>query len=159
FVPDGDWLLRIQPSFRFGADPGPMWQQVVHVHGDAVDLGDLAPPARVTATLHWSWPARDTTVRTVVGVWLHSAYGGDHAALWAGTHHATTEGATLHNVPPGRYEVVPFGCFDEHAWVMLGSHGITGTPLARPCRIEIEASGAVVPTELELQPLPPPEPR
>lgn len=154
FLPTGEWLVRVHASV-WEADTPP-WQRVIHVAGEVVDLGDLATPPIVTASVQWRWPTADALERRVYGVWLYSGHGSDPAAVWRGTFAAKDQGSTTLNTAPGRYTILPFGNAGEAMNFGYGLGYLTGMPLAEPFPIEVHADGTVTPSELTFVPLPPP---
>ncbi|MCU0866355.1 MAG: carboxypeptidase-like regulatory domain-containing protein [Planctomycetes bacterium] len=151
-LPPGDWLVRIEPP-AFAGSAGPLWQRVVNVQGEGVELGDLRPDAGVAASVRWRWPAGDKTVRSVRGVWIYSPHREDARAVWVGTF-AALDGTAELRVPPGRYTIEPFG--NEGEYVPLsGGWGLSGSRLAQPIAIEVHEDGSMTPAELTWTPLPP----
>lgn len=159
YLPDGDWLVRVQ-QYAFACDPGPLWQRLVTIeNGAVVELDDISPTPRVTATLSWRW-LEDRAPGSVYGVWLHHA-ASTPTPQWCGTFPIQGRRAAI-TAPPGRYTVVPFGFpggrpddyFDGGR--MGGITGITGSALAEPAEIEVHAAGSITPAEVVFTPLSPP---
>jgi hypothetical protein len=152
YLPAGDWLLRVECGACVG---GPLWQRIVTVQGELVELGELQSIAGVVTTVRWRWPAGDPMVRSVYGMWAYSPHGADARAIWVGTFPGGN-GSTVLRVPPGRYTVEPFGREGDVPYVhFLGQWGMTGSRLAQPIAIEVHEDGRVTPAELALTPLPP----
>ncbi|MEZ6037931.1 MAG: hypothetical protein R3F29_10650 [Planctomycetota bacterium] len=83
YLPDGDWLVRVQ-EYAFACDPGPLWQRLVTIeNGAVVELDAISPTPRVTATLSWRW-LEDRAPGSVYGVWLHHA-ASTPTPQWCGT--------------------------------------------------------------------------
>lgn len=133
----------VQP-LAIGCDPGPLWQGLVTVDDGMVELGDLAPAPRVTATLRWRW-REDPAAGSVTGIWLYVAQGAQ-PSIWAGTFARGEQGLSF-SAPPGRHTVVPFGVpsgKDAHLWSGWGLGGATGQAFTPAVAIELRARGRVV---------------
>lgn len=150
YLRPGQWLVRAH-SYRSQANVV-LWQRVLSVHNDVVDLGELPVVASAEAKVAWRWQGKPSGA--VVGVWLRQVQAGDVPSVWAGTYRAQGASAKC-EILPGHYEVVPFGWpgFD-HGRSDSWSLGISGEALAKPQRVRVRAGGLVEPAEVVFVALP-----
>ena len=148
-LPDGEWLVRVHERGRF--DHPLVWQTVVRVRGEVVDLGDITPAAPVAVRLPYRFP-NDGRFREVYGLWLRTAHGDDPAAVWAATATAR-EGIVDCTVPPGPYVIVPFGYDNEADALGADWRFARYRTLAQPFAVDIASDGSVTPREIVFVPL------
>lgn len=149
----GRWLVRVHHSGDVV-----LWQKVVDVHRDVVDLGELPAVARVKANVQWTFVGKKPG--NVIGLWVRAPQGEGRSPIWVATCKADHERdrATL-ELMPGKYELTAFGWFsgegfEEDIFDML-SIGLTGQPFSRPHAIEVRPDGTVTPQQVAFELRPP----
>lgn len=155
FLGPGKWLVRVHASTTKGGRIL-VWQKVLDVRGDVVDVGELPLAKPVQAPLRWQWQGKRPG--QVNGVWLRVARPGGGEAIWAAT--VVARGATGNaHVMPGSYLAIPFGYFGpDGQWPGLDMFGVSGEELGKPVPIEIRSDGSVLPKIITFSPRPEPKP-
>ena len=160
YLRPGQWLAR-----AYHSGDVLLWQKLLDVHNDVVDVGDLPVIAPVAADVKWSFA--DSNPGRVRGVWLRDPQVGAAAPIWAGTFAAASDAAVsgsamaghaICKVLPGKYLISAFGgpaaeATDEAVYDIFRI-GLTGEELSKPVPIEIRSDGSVLPNPVRFSPLP-----
>ncbi|MFT4842466.1 MAG: hypothetical protein ACJAYX_003834 [Planctomycetota bacterium] len=144
YLRSGRWLLRAHHSGDVL-----LWQKLIDVHNDVVDVGDLPAMQPVAASVQWAFVAEQPV--KVLGVWLRVPQAQGQSPIWAGTFSAS-KGQAVCSVMPGKYLVSAFGWRavvpDGGDSFGMMSLGLTGELLTEPEPIEVHADGSVTPKSL-----------
>tara|TARA_R110002096_G_scaffold14158_9_gene49408 strand:+ start:1521 stop:4505 length:2985 start_codon:yes stop_codon:yes gene_type:complete len=173
YLRPGQWLAR-----AYHSGDVLLWQKLLDVHNDVVDVGDLPVIAPVAADVKWSFA--ESNPGRVRGVWLRDPQAA--APIWAGTFAAVSDSAAsgstasgsadadpagrgsavaghaICKVIPGKYLITAFGgppaeAADEVLYDNFRI-GLTGEELCKPVPIEIRSDGSVLPNPVRFSPLP-----
>lgn len=141
YLPAGSYVLRAQSGEL--ADRC-VWQRIVTVFDDVVDLGAIESPPRVDARVAFRWtrpPELGERLR-VNACWLWQSHDADPQAVWVATLPVGKEFVICTAVAPGRYTaVLGFVASD-----ILRESGWPGPArLSKPVTIEIRSDGSVLP--------------
>jgi hypothetical protein len=143
FVPPGDYVLRLVRL-------GDLWsrrialQQVVHVGDRGADLGTLAVPVRMTASVPVvrMAPATDSGL----AAWIRVDSPAVPDGIFACTGFVADGKLPLERLPAGRYRIEFF-----EPMVFAGAIGVTGTGIGRPHDVELRADGTTAPAWLRVE--------
>jgi hypothetical protein len=142
FVPPGDYVLRlVHLGDRWSRDIA--LQQIVHVGERGADLGTLAVPARVTASVPVICTGRPADSQLAAWIRMESPAVPD--GMFVRTAFVADGRLPLGRLPAGRYRIEFF-----EPTVFAGAIGVTGSGIGRPHELELRTDGTTGPARLSV---------